>query len=968
MLNAECSHMIIRKITISSWRAIEKFERELEPNLNLLKGRNEAGKSSIVEAIGWALHRDLVGGAQIKSDISPIIPAHNPKAKPHVELLLEFPNCTATISKTLAEDSAQRECVLVVRREGVADENFDQGDAQTELKKLLASDGCAQDGSTPAALEGEVLLSAQGGSTRFLSRELSSAARAAANSVAVGEGGVLAPTSRLEKVRTALEKRVSKELFEKLKTNAIDAAKKQTDAARVRDELRELRENHAKFSHIEAQIGTLRNDIEKLKTQLSQTAPRVEETQREVEKLRARFSAQIKADSVASELRRAHDEAKTKRDDWQRRIDEIARLKTEVARASLELKSAREESETLQNELTKTTVEQDAAWQAHHDLEAQNEATRSKASAWNLAYEVCVFHRERKRAAKRVEQLEAAHKELQAAQTELEKLPAAPPAPQIAQWRRQFLELDNARRQNAHSIRLALRLQRGVSLQWQSDGGDFQTGDAQADEEFLIGAGQTISVILPGVGCIDVAGEGREVRRQTNELDAKTRELEKQLKRYEIALEALPQAFEELEARSEMEQDAKQKLQFAQHNWQSALDAGEDLDEAREVFEGWDEQWKTAREQVEKVRGSLPGEIREMTALRERDRWRETETSERTHVLKAQKKWQIAFAQLTAAKSNFSQTQAKIKNLETILERANNRLFVLESDDGEDDNSRSQTLDELNTKLYEAKLKRDEAIQKREALGAPVNEETLAHAAHDSENLRQELHRLETELAEKRAELRGHCEQDPQTEIERLEFEIETREAETLRHEARLRGLGVLQAALEAERHRLGREVGAPLNQFLSPWLSELRGKETHLEFDENGGRITGIRTGENGSTQSLPFGFHSGGMQEQTALVLRLLLARLAAQKLPSKRLPVVLDDPLTQTDTTRREGLWRVLLEASENLQILFVTCHETHLPPSNAHHISVGEWNEEVKKPKAARKPKTGKPKEKEIPALW
>lgn len=126
--------MIIRKITISSWRAIEKFERELEPSLNLLKGRNEAGKSSIVEAIGWALHRDLVGGAQIKSDITPVIPAHNPKAKPCVELLLEFPNCTAVISKTLAEDSSQRECILTIRRDGVADKSFDQSDAQSSQK------------------------------------------------------------------------------------------------------------------------------------------------------------------------------------------------------------------------------------------------------------------------------------------------------------------------------------------------------------------------------------------------------------------------------------------------------------------------------------------------------------------------------------------------------------------------------------------------------------------------------------------------------------------------------------------------------------------------------------------------------------------------------------------------------------------------------------------------------------------
>src|SRR5690606_32040920 len=115
-------------------------------------------------------------------------------------------------------------------------------------------------------------------------------------------------------------------------------------------------------------------------------------------------------------------------------------------------------------------------------------------------------------------------------------------------------------------------------------------------------------------------------------------------------------------------------------------------------------------------------------------------------------------------------------------------------------------------------------------------------------------------------------------------------------------------------------------------WLSELRGKKTRVEFDENTGRITGVQTESNGSTHVLPFASHSGGMQEQTALALRLIIAQASAKKLPSGKLPLVLDDPLTQTDTARRSGLWRVLRAASGHLQILFVTCHETHLPQSD------------------------------------
>jgi len=539
-------------------------------------------------------------------------------------------------------------------------------------------------------------------------------------------------------------------------------------------------------------------------------------------------------------------------------------------------------------------------------------------------------------------QLETAFAELEKQKSEVGKVEKTAQRPQINLWRRQYSELENARQATHHSIEVALRLQRRTTVEWQSDGGAMEQGEAQSDEAFVVGGAQTISVILPGVGCIEIAGEGSEARKQNAELDAKKRALEHQLKSFGIEWQNLPEAFDELEARNTAEESANQQLQAAHNQWQSTLDAGESLEESQEIVQEWEEQYKTAREKFDPFREMLPEGIKEMQTLRERERWQEKESELRAQNNKSQRLWQAAFALLSQAKNSAANAQTQIQNLEETRQKATRNLEFLLSE-GETDSMRAELLDDLNTALYEAKIARDAAIKNRESLGEAVTDETLAHASHEAEYSRLELQRLQTELAERRVELRGHCEQDPQAELDKLDFEIETREAEIMRHEARLRGIAVLDAALEAERHRLGRELSTPLNKFLSPWLSEMRGKETHLEFDENGGRITGIRTGENGSTHVLPFGSHSGGMQEQTALVLRLILARLAAQKLPSQRLPIVLDDPLTQTDTLRREGLWRVLREASEHLQILFVTCHEAQLPGGEAHHIILGDWRE-------------------------
>jgi uncharacterized protein YhaN len=125
--------------------------------------------------------------------------------------------------------------------------------------------------------------------------------------------------------------------------------------------------------------------------------------------------------------------------------------------------------------------------------------------------------------------------------------------------------------------------------------------------------------------------------------------------------------------------------------------------------------------------------------------------------------------------------------------------------------------------------------------------------------------------------------------------------------------------------------LAGPLNEKLAPWLSRLRGKETRIEFDESGSRIEAVGTVTATGSIALPFKEHSEGMKEQIALALRLLLATRVAGHLPSKRLTVVLDDPFTQSDAERRDGLASVLTEAAGSLQILMVSCHEEMIPES-------------------------------------
>lgn len=931
--------MIIKRVTIQNWRGLRHFDAELLPGFNILRGRNEAGKSSVVEAIAWALHRDLASGARVRDEIAPILPTDQFGARPSVELLLEFPDCTATITKTLAEEAASRECCLTVRREGRADQICNYNAAQNELRRLIASDG-ALSAPTSSGVDVALLISAQGQSTHFIGQELSSAAR---SSIALGEDGAIAATSRLEKVRVALEKKRGRELFEKLKPNAVDAAKKATDAARVRDELAQLRQEHAKYGLIEAQIAELRAQIKSIIERYDQVAPRAEQTQREWEELRARQSAQQAADVEVAELRRAFGEAKTSRDALHNRVEELMKLREENARAQTELQQLQGQLETAQIAQAQCEEKTQLAWQAHLEAEKARDETRNRVLAWDRYLEVCASHRERARRRKQWEEIEKLQLEVEARQAEVETLGRAPLRAQINRWREVYFAIENARRLASQTLQISLRLENAADVKFRADDGQTQVTGASAGEETLLGAQASVAWHLPGVGKFSAVTSGREAHKQSAEIEGKIRSLEKDMAPFGITLADLPDALQTMEEAGATIEAASQQLQFCRRQYESLL-ANQSPEEWRALLQGAHDEYCRARQACEPFRAFIPEGVKTAQANIERERAREAENEIHQNAERARRVWQQSLARQSETSNALAGLQARAEALENARGQSAQRLSELEND-GLDDDSRAGQLDEWNRELWRAKSVRDEAIGRREEMGPGVADETLMHLAHEERALREEQHALENELGAKRATLRGFCEQDPQTEMDNLEWEIALREEEIVRHESRLRGVAILEAALDAERHRLGRAIAAPLNEYLSPWLTELRGKATRVEFDEGSGKIIGVQTrSSDGSTHVLPFGSHSGGMQEQTALALRLILAQSAAKKLPNAQMPLVLDDPLTQTDTRRREGLWRVLRQASTNLQIVFVTCHETHLPTGiEANFLTLGDWPE-------------------------
>ncbi|MCP9915709.1 AAA family ATPase [Cyanobium sp. ATX 6F1] len=177
---------------------------------------------------------------------------------------------------------------------------------------------------------------------------------------------------------------------------------------------------------------------------------------------------------------------------------------------------------------------------------------------------------------------------------------------------------------------------------------------------------------------------------------------------------------------------------------------------------------------------------------------------------------------------------------------------------------------------------------------------------------------------------KGQCEQligslsssDPRAELEFRQAEWEATRAERAAIERRVAALQLLQTLFLAAQDDLASRYGAPLTAALGPYLLALgqaaEAPQLQLDPQQGFGDLLLRQDGES-------FGFErlSGGMREQLASALRLALAEVL---LPAYDgcLPLVFDDAFTNTDPQRLPLIRQMLaLGVSRGVQVILLTC---------------------------------------------
>ncbi len=195
------------------------------------------------------------------------------------------------------------------------------------------------------------------------------------------------------------------------------------------------------------------------------------------------------------------------------------------------------------------------------------------------------------------------------------------------------------------------------------------------------------------------------------------------------------------------------------------------------------------------------------------------------------------------------------------------------------------------------------------------------------------LQQVRTTLATTVAQLEARVGEDLHGEVQAAEAEVTRTEAALCRIEARAESLRLLLHTLQGARDALQERLVGPVRQRIEPQIRRIF-PNSRLAFDE-AGRVIGLETG----AVTEPFEKLSGGAQEQLGILVRMGLASIVAG---DRRIPIVLDDALVNTDRRRLEAMLAAFDEAAESqLQVIVFTCHEADFDQLGAdvHHALTG-----------------------------
>jgi energy-coupling factor transporter ATP-binding protein EcfA2 len=855
----------------------------------VIHGPNEAGKSTLLRALTYALYqRHKVSARELLEQAIPV----GTSLSPRIVLGLDLEGTTWRVEKTFGKSAS---ALLSVTRNGVFEPVAQNADADEKLRELLGNAFAAR-GMGGAELRGmgEIFIADQG--ALRLARDLGARTWEQLKEV-VGE---VASTDGTNALLERARKRYLEVFTEggKLK-EASEHRRLEQELADAQELLERVKGAAAEVEGLEAQLFAL-----------IQTGPDLlgeEEARLEAELKGAREAwfeygrkaaevdqAQARARAVAERAERAQERS--------RRFSALGARKAEVVerrghfsaqQASLQgqLEEARKELEQIDAELRSGGESILAVERKKVELDDAEAARRSAAAV-----------SDRRRRLARWE-------ELGLQSDEVERRIAARARPSSAQLSEIRKHLDQAARLEAalETLRLRVRITPEKALQVRQ--GE-QVHSLQAGEARELAGAEPFVLEIPGVGRLELMGPASEERAQK---ESALREVRSRLETLCAPfgtgslpeLERLAAERQELEGERRSFADRRRELFPSPEAERTAKEELSHEERLLEALQGRHPEWA----------GEVPGEAL-VASLRSafEDARRRVEEDKRT-------KDKLRRGQLQSIEQLTQGLKAKEKELtscEVELAKLDHELERLGGEDG-GPSAWGELLRGLEVEARESTEATRRLSEELVLLGNPGEtiarlERGLKQVRDDRQKLGEKRAGLESRLEDRRRQ--GLYQQRVESE-ERVEQLGRSLEREKLASEA----LRKLYETLREEQKKGTEALAEPVTRRMTRLLRSALGSPVELSLGQ--GLLPEQLTTSEGRAFNL--GQLSCGTQDQVALLTRLALGELYAQT--AGRHAFVLDDPLVNTDAGRRNRMLDVLTRATEHLQLVVFTCHPEH-----------------------------------------
>ncbi len=914
--------MIIRAIEIEYWRhLLDKCVIRFDEAVNVLTGPNEAGKSTLFEALLYALTERPDSNKASLASIRP----KNRELRPRVAVEVDMCGAAYRIEKTFFE---KREHTVLKRKEKGSWVPLSQDrDALTRIATLLKQDG-AEDIMCS-------LWAWQGNAAQILGEGVSGDTK-------MRLSGMLSGLLITDEDRRLLD------WVESEWARLLTPRRRQPTGA-----WREALEVHREAERELAEANDAVAAHEGLVSQLS-------ETRREVQSLKHKRQESALRCELARNQKRAWDEYRLKRADYEQaaaRSSLLTDVRKKWSSAIDALSECELQLEDAQKECVLATEQRDSAKTAHDEASQRTKHAHAQKERAHRLYEFAQL-------------LEWAqdHATLKGLRESLPIAPSAVEMRQIREQNRVFTELEI----RLESMRLRMSVTPHVELSGsvQPDASESAVFSANVGETHTWSAAQSIKLCLRGIADLEVATGMQDAKNLEQDLERQILSLGRMLGTWHsealsenLSAGEMKHVFSLVERRFEEAECIRARCQRLEQKIQDRFPKL--VHEEPEI---------ALAEFLSKISDEpYTGVVKQMQSLGRDELLKQTEALEeqisryQEALEQASLEEDLAKARLDRRESDLNRVQWSVDQLkrkkaevlkqllearsEAVAKEAALTAFSLkqwstdECFQGEAERNQEAFI-KLSAVAEHAAREAARLLEQAELSkpqGAQVDAQHLEEAEKALQFADEQLRQTERVLSN----LEGQVKQSADGLHEKVQRADERAASTRIRLASvaqEAMALDLLRAVIIEERDKVVNAVLEPVRQTVSKWLPTItEGRYHDVELDRNGLQPTHLMRDDAvlalgrsaDDTREVSY-----GTREQLALLTRLSLATLMASE---SRQPLVLDDPLVNTDSTRQLKAWEILLEASERLQMIVLTCHP--VPHEIESRLNIREFPSQV-----------------------